>query len=977
MGVVYAAYDPQLDRKIALKLLKHEGGPEAERARARLLREAQAMARLSHPNVVQVYQAGIHEGRVFLAMEYVRGCTLREWQQQRPRSWREVLEKYIEAARGLAAAHQAELVHRDFKPANVLVETDGRVRVTDFGTAASGSVSSGSEHPSDEPPDGPRTDLANTNPDLATAGQASPWDATVEQVSVASPGVAAFSGGAVPWSARMTNTNTVVGTPAYMSPEQHQAAALDARSDQFSFCVALYEALFDELPFAGNTRAALSANVLAGKLRPLPTGHDVPARILRAVRRGLSRRSQDRFGSMDELVSALRGKGRQVRSLVVGSALVVSLAAWLPTMLITPPPCQKDPAAFEGTWDQAARARLSQHFSHTPAGAALWAGFATNLDQYVDAWQAASVAACRATHVEQRQSEEALDLRMWCLDQRRESVAAHVDTLLELASFDADRLLATRDKLPELETCANIDLLREGYRPPATETERQEIARVRTTLQLVNQRLLLPRGDLAPEDQRDSILGEARAAQAAAKAIGYPPLVAEASYSVGRAFGFFGEPQAAREELERAARLALTSRHTTLVVRARQELAHVLEAHFERSELARYLLDDALAHLERYNANGELRARVLLTKTMLDARAGEFEAAERAVDEYLELARAHPHPWRNAAMQAFGLHVRGNVLAAAGNPPAALEAARAALALAEPTWGEGDLQTARIRFNLALSAIEAGEDEVARAQLDIVNDLFPRYYEPSSALIGNLMVLRAELALSFGELPEARKLASAAVTHADGRLEPQHPDRANPRWALARILVESDQTDSARAVLRELAEITPPSSLSPDDELAYRTLVLRAHTSANDSAAAGAANRVTQLLADEITNEEWAIEGLLALTQWELTRRNLGAAIANIHAAEIRAGSLSHSAPAQLRATIELMRAKVAHADGDTRACAEFVNHATARLRNIPPTRAEQLLANGPDVSTCHPSREYTPDQGIARLTTTPVPVHP
>jgi serine/threonine protein kinase len=209
MGEVYAAYDPQLDRRIALKLL-HEtalGGASGRVARERLLREAKAIARLSHPNVVVVHDAGAiedptHGERVFLAMEFVEGATLSAWLEAEPRSWRAVREVFVAAGEGLAAAHEAGLVHRDFKPQNVMVAGEGSVRVMDFGLASDSSeAASGGDGP------------------LDLMGAAAPTSRTVA----------------------LTRTGVLLGTPLYMAPEQFLGRATDARSDQFSFCVALHD----------------------------------------------------------------------------------------------------------------------------------------------------------------------------------------------------------------------------------------------------------------------------------------------------------------------------------------------------------------------------------------------------------------------------------------------------------------------------------------------------------------------------------------------------------------------------------------------------------------------------------------------------------------------------------------------------------------------------------------------------------------
>jgi eukaryotic-like serine/threonine-protein kinase len=210
MGVVYGAYDPELDRKIALKLLKPGQGLK-DTAKARLLREAKAIARLAHPNVVAVHDVGVLDDQVFLAMEFIAGGTIKSWLGETPRTWRQVLDVFIAAGRGLVAAHAAGLVHRDFKPDNVLLDKERRPRVVDFGIArqAAGSDDEDAQEPVDDDP-------------AATLREAS---------------------GNVAPLLTLTKTGTVVGTPAYMAPEQFLGERGDERSDQFSFCVALYEAL--------------------------------------------------------------------------------------------------------------------------------------------------------------------------------------------------------------------------------------------------------------------------------------------------------------------------------------------------------------------------------------------------------------------------------------------------------------------------------------------------------------------------------------------------------------------------------------------------------------------------------------------------------------------------------------------------------------------------------------------------------------
>jgi serine/threonine protein kinase len=299
LGVVYAGRDPALDRPVALKLLRRDAARsmpgEDEAERRRMLREARMMARLSHPNVVTVHEVGEHEGRVFLAMELVEGQTLRAWTAAASRTWREVADVLQQAGNGLAAAHAAGVVHRDFKPDNVLIGQDGRVRVTDFGLARSESFA------------------------------AAPADVTAGE----SRGASTTAGDA---------THPAAGTPAYMAPEQHGGTATTAASDQFAFCVTAYEALFGSLPFDGHGRALAEAKTAGVRGGP-PRSSPVPEHIARALARGMSPRQDDRWPSIAALLAALgdepsrRALRRWILAavwLVLGFALVgAALQLWM------------------------------------------------------------------------------------------------------------------------------------------------------------------------------------------------------------------------------------------------------------------------------------------------------------------------------------------------------------------------------------------------------------------------------------------------------------------------------------------------------------------------------------------------------------------------------------------------------------------------------------------------------------------------
>ena len=291
MSVVYAAYDEKLDRRIALKLLR---GGETPDSQPRLLREAQAMARLAHPNVVAVHEVGTWNDQVYVAMEFVKGRDLRTWLAEAPQHHADVVEVFTAAGRGLAAAHHAGIVHRDFKPANVLLGDDGRVRVVDFGLARTGN---------EQLPDLSHTRLPAPITSLTTS---------------------------------LTMTGALVGTPAYMSPEQHAGRLADARSDQFSFCVALWEGLYGVTPFAGQTLTALAEEVVAGRIAPVPEDSNVPAWLRRVLLRGLAVDPAARWPSMDDLLDELARDPEKLRrarlriGLVAAGIIAVFLGlAWL------------------------------------------------------------------------------------------------------------------------------------------------------------------------------------------------------------------------------------------------------------------------------------------------------------------------------------------------------------------------------------------------------------------------------------------------------------------------------------------------------------------------------------------------------------------------------------------------------------------------------------------------------------------------
>ncbi|MGE5185627.1 MAG: serine/threonine-protein kinase, partial [Acidobacteriota bacterium] len=352
MGVVYAAWDPELNRRIALKLVQ-PGGEDA--SGARMLREAQALARLSHPNVVVIYDVGKIDDRVFLAMELVEGTTLSAWLRAGDRAWREIVDVFVAAGRGLAAAHAAGVIHRDFKPGNVIVGEDGRARVLDFGLARA-------------------------------AG-----DVVIDEVPAAGGSRDALGDD-------LTVTGTAVGTPVYMPPEAYTGEPVGEAGDQFSFCVALHEALYGVRPF--ETR--ITAEVMP-PVRAAPGDSKVPGWLRAVVLRGLARRPSERFASMNALLAALAADpAAKRRRVLAGAAAVVAAGALVAGGLAlhasqrADDPCALA-APLAGTWDPLAKGRVAAAFAATGRddAAAKYARVASALDDAARAWLGARGAACR------------------------------------------------------------------------------------------------------------------------------------------------------------------------------------------------------------------------------------------------------------------------------------------------------------------------------------------------------------------------------------------------------------------------------------------------------------------------------------------------------------------------------------------------------------------------------------------------------
>ncbi|WP_164007014.1 serine/threonine-protein kinase [Pyxidicoccus trucidator] len=682
MGVVYAAYDPDLDRKVALKLLRVLGkGADLEEARARLLREAQAMARISHPNVIPVFEAGPWDGQVYVAMELVDGGTLRDWTEAKPRSWREVLDTYLAAGRGLVAAHAAGLVHRDFKPANVLVGRDGRVCVTDFGLARA---------------------VGDTSPDDARAVLPPPTQGLSR---------ALFE--------PLTLSGMVMGTPAYMSPEQFRGEA-DARSDQFSFCASLYRALYGQRPFdpdrlskvaeslkpkgppTGEPGRTVSlerpgAPVPESPIQDPPRDAKVPAWVRRAVMRGLSLEPEVRFASMEALLEALSqeqrlSKGRRrlaLAGVLAGALGAVGAGTWWSSQV-----CAGAEGLLVETWGPATRQRVTAAFEATgsPAAGELARRVGDALDGYVGAWARQHTEACEDTRVRQVQTEALLSQRVVCLERRRKDLHALVEALAGTDRAGAEKALDAVYALPSPGDCADLEAL-SGQQPrPADPARRAELEQLEGRVSEV--KALLDMSRYAPAKER------ARALESQVLATGYLPLMAELRFHLGWLQAVLGEKEQGAGLLERAVFDAEAGRSDRLKVSALNKLLYV-EGERKRFEHAARWAQLGEATLQRVGGDAVLEGDLLVNQANLALMRDEPEQARAFLEKASErLSRALPpgHPKR--ARVAFTLGRTLLELGAAAEAKPVLEEA-----LRQTEAAVGPLHADVARRHLALSMV--------------------------------------------------------------------------------------------------------------------------------------------------------------------------------------------------------------------------------------------------------------------------------
>jgi tetratricopeptide (TPR) repeat protein len=765
MGEVYAAYHPDLDRRIALKVVSESGAHAPER-RARLLREARAIARLSHPNVVAVHDAGTFGDRVYIAMEFIAGETMDVWLRSKQRTVGEITDVFVAAGRGLAAAHAAGIIHRDFKPQNVMVGKDGSVRVMDFGLARL----------AEEP-------VETTDPDAGSDDDVSPQPATV------------------------TKTGALVGTLAYMAPEQFRHEPPDARADQFSFCVAFHEALHGQRPALSHLKATVAAadGETSGAARP----SGAPAWLRAVIARGLSHDRDRRFRSMDALLAAIARGRTRIRRAVWTLAAVVTMAlltagAWR-LGAARRVSCAVPPDRLAGAWtpgvDKDPRHQaIHRAFRATgrPNAETSWQRVSKVLDAYIGQWSAMYTETCEATHVRGEQSAEVLDLRMSCLGENLDQVRALTDVLMSADEAAVSRAVAGAQSLTSVARCADVRLLRLAVPPPRDDATMKAVQELRRSMNDVQ--ALWGVGT-----NRES-LRRAVALRPRVESVGYKPLLAELLELIGALESEVeGDAVKAESTLLDAVFTAESIRDDITAARAASHLIFIVGVRLGRYREAAVWLRFANAALDRAGAGHErIRAWVLNNHACVLEAQGDLEGAKELVEQ--AIAMKERAVGKNTPDVAVSVNNLSFLLNDLRRHQEALAAASRAIDILKQN-GDPDSQTLAVSYGHEGRALLAlgrpGEAEAAFAESIRIFRANLAWQGPDFAEelqgLGEAEIVQGRPANAISPLEESLKIWE--------KVQRRPSQVADARFALARALWESGRNRPRALSLAEAARV--------------------------------------------------------------------------------------------------------------------------------------------------------------------------
>ena len=750
MGVVVAAYDPSLDRKVAIKLLHPDRiSTASERGSLRLLREAQAMARLTHPNVITVYEVGTVGDEVFIAMELVEGETLAQWLQREPRPWREVVRVFVQAGRGLAAAHRAGLVHRDFKPENVLVAEDGTVRVTDFGLAG---------------------------------------------LSAGSPSPGASGVLAVP----LTRTGGAVGTPAYMAPEQFQGLEADAQADQFSFCVALYEGLHRVRPFGGSTPDEIAEAITARRIAP--ASPDVPRWLRAVVNRGLEADPRDRWRSMNALLDALgRDPGAAWRRRLVIGAAATGLAATALMWFMSPDVEECPPARdkIARIWDGSVRQKARAAFLATgeARAAAVFARVERALEGRLSGWVGAHLEACRATRVRGEQSETMLDLRMQCLERARRQMEA----LAEIWQKNVVLNEAVKAALTvgDVRACSDTATLATPVPPPRDPAVVRRLEALKLALDRVEA--------LRRAGEHEASLVKAREAVDEARRIAYAPILAEALHQNAERETDFGSPDVAVVLLQEAFQVASEAHDDVRAATIMRKLLHTSVLSRKRLSDADLLWNLTEAAVARVSHREDLVADLLHTQGAVMHEQGKLSESAERLHRAIALKEKLYGP---DAFQIAGTAASlSSTLTDLGRFDEAVAFAERSRSIWERTLGREHPYVPAALLTLSYVRFEKGDYDGAARDCEQAVELWSRFLPPDSPDLSMALHNLGFARKLQDRDEEAQKLFERVASIREKKLGSEHPRLASTREELADLALRRGDTATARRLVDDALRV--------------------------------------------------------------------------------------------------------------------------------------------------------------------------
>lgn len=728
MGVVCTAFDPKLDRKVALKLLRDHGAPGSRRAttgRARLVREAQALAKLSHPNIVTVHDVDYSaDGKLYMAMEFVDGQTLAQWIERARPGWQEVLTCYAHAGDGLAAAHAAGITHRDFKPANVLIGKDQRVRVVDFGLA---------KQDGDEGTDG----QAHAEGDDACA----PLGDIMHVLSATS-------------DLKLTQAGRIVGTPAYMAPEQRRGHEVGPATDQFGFAVALYEGLYGLLPFSSDNRYA---DARKGRIAEPAKDSQVPSWVYRVLCVALQPKPEMRYPTMDALLVALRSDPakRRRQQFMWGSAgagaLIVAVGGWAAAgawALQQAGVCKGSGQRIAQVWGPEQQQRVGDSLRRTQTAYADYTAsrVVAALDVYAEQWASTRVRVCEATRLHEEQSEALMDVRMTCLDRRRGELSALVKVLADADSLVVERAVAAVHDVDPADSCATA-LPDPGTALPRAVHARRDAVAAQARVDEAKAQISAGRYEAA--------LAAAQAGKLLADTAGHAASQARAAYYQGVALRGLNRDEEALEALDSAVFAAARAGDANLEARAWSTLAYVTGPKLRQMERARAMARAAAAATVRAGSPPELEAAVRTDTATVLLSTGAVREALVALDEaLLNAVKVHGvgHPLTYNIVINLGVtHARLK------QPRQAELYFRRALAEVEEGLGPAHPKIAMVAQNLGNLLADQGP-----TQSEAAADLLGRALRLRAARLGDEHPKVAELWVAMARLDRKREQFGAA-----------------------------------------------------------------------------------------------------------------------------------------------------------------------------------------------------------------------